>query len=153
MFLWVTSAYRHTRAKAWMMDSLWVSALCLHGKVLVADGLHGQPTSTYHTLHFEYPASFPTHFRITNCLQTRPHSFNKLDSSCPSLVSSASKVLSRIWVFYFLTSPYPGAQLTYQTVLGTCPISKAPDPNQKRLLSTHRGCSFHLGLHNWTWAC
>lgn len=153
MFLWVTSTYRHTRAKAWMVDSQWVSVLCLHGKVLVAGGYRGsqgQPTtfSILSIQHCPHSASFPTHFRISNYLQTRLHSFNKLDSY-PSLVSSARKVLSRIWFFISLLHPTLG----HSSLLGTCPLSQAPDLNQKRLLRGHRGCSFQLGLHNQIWAC
>ena len=38
-------------------------------------------------------------------------------------------------------------------VLGTCPLSNALEPNQKRLFKGHRRCSFHLVFHDQIWAC
>lgn len=119
---------RYTRAKAQVVVSQWLSI----------SGI----------LHCPHSASCSTHFRITNCLQTRLHSFNKLDSTCPGLASSARKVLLRIWFFIFLLHFTLGHSPLTKWHLGTCPLSKAPDPNQKRLLKGQRRCLFHLVFHN-----
>lgn len=109
---------RYMRAKARAVVSQWLSI----------SGI----------LHCPHSASCSTRFRITNCLQTRLHSFNKLDSSCPGLASSARKVLLRIWFFIFLL----------HFTLGHSPLTKrhwGPVPFPKHQIPTRRDCSRGTG--------
>lgn len=80
------------------------------------------------TQHYPHSACHSTHFKITNCLQTTLS--QQLSLLPPALTWLVLQVKALESGSYFLTLVHPGAQPTSQTALGTCPLSKAPDPSQ-----------------------